>query len=529
MKLDMTNKDNTSTPIDSRKDLEKLNSGLLILYFQREIEDSSYAVIGRMTFGHIVVQRRQSYVSELIRVLEELELTAELLKEVDINATKKINGKTKLPEDIIEYYNGVFLGLVHQAKDKLLRFLDYMAANENIKTEYKEADKVKVEKHKEILDQIGILELVNAWKQNDGPIGVILKKRTQHHHRISTTRLNSDLQKLKMTRTVLSAPEVSSLNEAGKKYMEELGKDSFEKYRDDIVQKQKHAFQLIDNNLNAIAERVITHYTIPHNYVSQAKLANEYMEYLSSLNIINEATVDKIPKKGILSVDNILKLANDLGDEVISIYGVGSYFRDEFYEGSSDINLYVITKNTTKVYESELPVTLHVLSEKDFLSDDYKKEQFICWSDGALVYGKQHKWSENDFPKPGTMLSMLLNRGIIELLESIEEEVKSMQNPTNLELRLVELRATKKMLDYLFGIAISNKPLYSASRKRKIEHIKEVFGVQPLTLTLERIYHSRGKIVRQDNFCEMMDAYLKTARKNYAKQKKIEEEVLAKK
>lgn len=525
----MTNQENEKPEInDERTALEKLNSGLLMLYFQREIEDSAYSVMDRITFGHVVIQKRQSYVSELMRVLEELELTAELLKEVTVDTVKNINGNTKQPEDIIEYYNGVFLGLVHQAKDKLLRLLDYLAADENIKTAYQEAKKVSFSKHEEVLEQIGILDLITEWKQESGPIGVILKKRTQHHHFISTTRLNDDLQKLKMTRTALSAPAISSLNDAGKKYMEKLGKDSFEKYRNDIVQKQEHALQLIGDNLNTMAEKVISHYSIPYDYESQAKLANEYMEYLSSLDVKNEASVDKMPKNGIMTLDDIVKLADDLKGEIISMYGVGSYFRDEFYEGSSDINIYAITKNTTKIYESELPVTLHIISEKDFLSDNYKKEQFICWSDGVLLYGKQYKWDKKDFPKPGTMLSMLLNRGIIELLEGIKDEIKSMQNPTVLELRLIELRATKKMLDYLFGVAMSNKPLYTASRKQKIEHIKEVFGVQPLTLTLERVYHSKGKVAEQNSFCEMMDAYLKNARANYAKQEKIEAEVLGK-
>lgn len=525
----MTTQKNQQPKInDERSALEKLNNGLLMLYFQREIEDSAYAVIDRTTFGHIVIHRRQSYVSELLRVIEELELTAQLLKEVTADESKNVNGKTKQPEDTIEYYNGVFLGLVHQAKDKLLRFLDYMAADENIKTAYKEAKKVSFDKHEETLGQIGIIEPISQWKQDNSPIGVILKKRTHHHHFISTTRLNDDLQKLKMTRTALSAPASSSLNEAGKKYMEKLGKDSFENYRNNIVQKQEHALSLIKDNLEAIAGKVIDYYKIPDDYASQAKLANEYIDYLSSLDIKNEAAIDKMPQNSIMSHDDIVKLADDLKDEVISIYGVGSYFRGEFHIGSSDVNLYVITKNTTKIYEWELPVTMHVFSEKDFLSDTYKKEQFVCWSDGALVHGKQHKWKEKDFPKPGTMLSLLLNRGIIELLESIKIEIKSLQNPSSTELRLLELRATKKMLDYLFGIAMSNKPMYTASRKRKIQHIKEVFGVQPLTLTLEHIYFTNGRVIEPDSFCAMIDAYLKTARENYAKQEKIEAELLKK-
>lgn len=525
----MTTEKNTDSAVkDERSELEKLNGGLLMLYFQREIEDSAYAVINRIKFGHVVMQKRQSYVSELMRVFEELELTAEMLKELTVEATKNVNGKVKQPEEIIEYYNGIFLGLVHQAKDKLLRFLDYMAADENVKTAYKEAKKVSLDKHKEILEQIGILDLVNEWKQGSGPLGVILKKRTQHHHFISTTRLNDDLQKLKMTRTALAPHVATTLNKAGREYMEKLGRGSFDKYRNDIVRKQKHALGLIRNNLNGISGKIITHYDIPSDVAEQARFANEYLDYLSSLEIKNETAIEKMPFDGILTLDDIITLPNDLKGEVISIYGVGSYFRGEFIQGSSDVNIYIITKKISTIHESEAPVTLHVISEEEFLSDDFKKEQFICWSDGVLLQGKQHKWSERDFPKPGTILSLLLNRGVIETLESIKEEIELLQNPTSSQLRLLQLRATKKMLDYLFGIAMSNKPLYTASRKGKIQHMKEVLGILPLILSLEDIYFTRGMVVEPNNFCDLIDVYLNTARKNYAKQEKIEQNLLSK-
>jgi hypothetical protein len=509
--------------IDDRSSLEKLNSGLLMAYFKREIEDSAYSVIGRITFGHLVEQKRHSYVGELTRVLDELEITANLLKDIDATTTKDINGKLKQPEDLISYYTGIFFDLVHQAKDKLLRLLDYMAADERTKTEYKEADKVRFNKHEEVMKEIGIADLIEEWKQDSGPIGVILKKRTQHHHFTSNVQLNGDLQKLKMTRTMLSPQASSQLNEAGKKYMEDLGKESFEKYRNDIVDKQEHALGIIRDNLDAIAEKLIAHYHMANDYKTQAEFTTEYMDYLGSLHINNEASIDKVAENALISVKDILAIPSDIKDEVISVYGAGSYFRNEFYEGSSDINLYVITKNTTRIFDTELPVTLYVLSEEDFLSDTHKRDQFICWSDGVLLQGKEYEWNAKDFPKPGTLLSMLLNRGIVEELEDIQSRISSLAEPTPLELRLVELHATKKMLDYLFGIAMSNKPFYTASRSKRIEYIKEVFDVNALTLTLERVYF--GLIAEKDSFCQMMDAFLKIARENYAKQESIESKI----
>lgn len=516
-------KEKNTEVIDKRNSLEKLDSGLLIAYFNREIEDSAYSVLGRITFGHLVEQKRHSYVSELTRVLDELEITANLLKDIDATTTHDVNGKLKQPEELINYYTGIFFDLVHQAKDKLLRLLDYMAADEKTKTVYKEADKVRFNKHEEVIKDIGITDLIEEWKQDSGPIGVILKKRTQHHHFTSNVQLNSDLQKLKMTRTMLSPQASSHLNEAGKKYMEDLGKESFEKYRNDIVDKQKHALNIIRDNLDAIAGKLIAHYHIPDDYEAQAKFTMKYMDYLGSLHIKNEASIDKIASNAPISVEDILAIQSDIKDEIISVYGTGSCFRDEFYEGSSDINLYIITKNTTRIFDTELPVTLYILSEEDFLSDAHKKDQFICWSDGVLLDGKKYEWSAKDFPKPGTLLSMLLNRGVVEELEDIQSRIHSLDKPTTVELRLIELHATKKMLDYLFGVAMSNKPFYTASRSKKIQYVKEVFDVNPLILTLERVYF--GVVAEKDSFCQLMDTFLKSARENYAKQESLEVEI----
>src|SRR5882724_2504493 len=100
--------------------LENLNTGLLMLNLKKEIEESAYSVINRVTFGHNVVQSRHTYTGELVRVLDELKLTAELVDE-----QRQSKHKVHEPEDLINYYSGNFFGLVHQAKDKLLRLIDY--------------------------------------------------------------------------------------------------------------------------------------------------------------------------------------------------------------------------------------------------------------------------------------------------------------------------------------------------------------------------------------------------------------------
>ncbi|HSH56146.1 MAG TPA: hypothetical protein VK983_04985, partial [Candidatus Limnocylindrales bacterium] len=127
-------------PEEQDSSLIKLNMGLLLLNLKKEIDEAAYSVIDRVTFGHQVVKDRHTYSSELIRVLDELQLTADLIAEIE--EPKQLTHKTHEQEELITYYSGIFLGLVHQIKDKLIRLVDFMAAEESQKRAYQEPKKV---------------------------------------------------------------------------------------------------------------------------------------------------------------------------------------------------------------------------------------------------------------------------------------------------------------------------------------------------------------------------------------------------
>jgi hypothetical protein len=505
--------------------LENLNTGLLMLNLKKEIEESAYSVIDRVTFGRNVVQSRHTYTGELVRVLDELKLTAELVEEVDEQRQSK--HKSREPEDLINYYSGNFFGLVHQAKDKLLRLIDYMSAEETQKQPYPEPEKISpaklLKKHGDVIDKIGIRDLLEEWAQGDKPIGVVLKKRTQHHHFASKLPLNKDFLDVRLSKMMLAPQPTEQLSEYGKEYMTKLGVEAFNKLKKESVDKQAHAISVIEANLNAIAEKLIAHYKIPATPQETAKITADYMDYLSSLKITNEANMNKITPEAQRMADEFIKVAENMGDNVIAAYFVGSTVRGEFVPGSSDMNMYVITKSVTLIHDTEQPATLYVLSEADFLSDEHKKARFICWSDGVLVTGKAYEFQEKDFPKPGTLLCLLLNRGVIERLEALRDDVAALNQPSNVQRRLYGLKAAKIMLDYAFGVAMCNKPLYTASRKKKISHIDDAFGNMPITRTLEKIYY--GMLISQKDICILIDVYLTNARKNYDKQLIIEKEV----
>jgi hypothetical protein len=164
------------------------------------------------------------------------------------------------------------------------------------------------------------------------------------------------------------------------------------------------------------------------------------------------------------------------------------------------------------------------MTRSTFLSEAHKKERFICWSDGVLLFGEDIRFDKKDFPRPGTLLCLLLNSGFIEELEKIKTDVAALTKPTPAILRQYSLKAVKIMLDFDFGVAMANKPFYTASRSEKIKYTKESWPNERRTTTFEQIYY-KG-IIKQEDFPMVIDTFLENARKNYDKMLEIEAEII---
>lgn len=533
--------DNTDEPKDrtassasviTETKLAQLARGLLLMNIQKEMDEPGYTPIDRITRNRWVVQRRQEYCSDIERVLDEAKLTINLQREVQKET--KVGEKLYQPEEIISYYNGIFLEQVHQLKDKLFRMVSFLLlvpeiAQDNQKKDPKKLDyKPFLDKNKEKLTEAGIFDLLSQW--GSGNLAKALDKRTSHHHRVSTLRLNEDFQKIKMSRMMLNPLTSNQLTEYGKKRMVEIGEEAYNKWRKELVDKQQEIINEIEQNIEMISEKLISHFKIPAKPAEGASIVNNYMEFLASMDIHNEANMTKIPPDLKPLIDGFLEIAeNEIGGTLhlpYSAYLVGSCARGEFIPGCSDINLYFIfdADTNTNLSKSNPLVNLVFLSKKQFLSDAHKKDRFICWSDGVLLHGEGFKIDKKDFPKPGSLLCLLLNRGFIEKLEEIRTEVAALKNPDKDSLRQYSVKMVKIMLDFDFGVAMSNKPFYTASRKGKISYTKESWPNERRTNTFEQIYY-KG-IIRQEDFPMVIDTFLENARKNYQKLLDVETEIV---
>lgn len=503
---------------DLRSNLEKLDSGLLMMGIKRSVDEAAYYVIEQQTFGHKALQTRHTYSSEVARVLDDVKLTVGLMDEID--GPKTIGGKLYQPEAQIAYYNGALYTLVHSLKDKIVQLLAVMFTEDQLPKAYKDLDSAKVkkflDKNEALLKEIGIYHELEIWLDSaNGPIGKTLRRRNDYHHYQNRQQLNKDLQNLKTARLMQQPDPQARLTDYGKQRMVELETESLERIKQENKKFQAEVLGAITENIEFLAQKLISHYRIPTDPTELTKIGADYTTFLSSLKIVNRTSKDKIQPKAQTMVDEFIKtLPKEIRGEVISIYLAGSAARGDVTPGSSDLNFYVITKNYSHTFESELPVTLTVLSKNDLFSAEHKKERFILWSDGLCIEGKEFKFDEKEFPQPGTALCLLLNRGVIEKLEQLQEEIKNLSNPNPLNLRLFTLKVVRTMMDYDYGVAMSNRPLYTPNRKEKIAHTRVAFPNDYRTNLLEKVY--LGARLSKEDTEKLIDVYLENARSTYA-------------
>jgi len=518
--------------MNDQSDLNKLNTGLLFLDFEKTAMEPEYEAMGRMTKEHGVIQKRYQYSNDLIRALTEAKLTSKLRSL--IKEAVSIDEKRFEPEELITYYDGIFLDQVHQIKDKILRLIWWMM--QDPKSPSQEPERIGLKNFKSyeaLLKKIGIYDLVHEWDQSlQTGIAVALKKRTQHHHFTSNLQLNSDFQKIKMSKSMLSPASISMLSEYGKVKMKEIGEESYKKWTTDIADKHGETLKTVENNINTISAKLIKHYCIPIDFSKYGEIINKYTESQKRFDVTNKASLEKIPTELKEALEFFISSSKELfKDSLISIYLVGSIPRGEYIHKSSDVNLIVITDfDSHEASLTDLDPRLNVLlfGEKEFMDEQSKKYRFICWSDGVVLYGKQYKFDIREFPKPGTLLTLLLNREFIDDLIKIRDDVAKLKKPSKEIMHRYSVKAAKVMLNFGFGVAMANKPFYTSSVKEKMRYIKQIFpSERKLSSAYELVY--QGGLIAQSDFPTVIDNFIEKVRPNYEKLLAVEEKILKEK
>ncbi|HET9850514.1 MAG TPA: hypothetical protein VFP35_02745 [Candidatus Saccharimonadales bacterium] len=514
---------------DSKSQLEQLVQGLLALSFQRQIDEPHYYVIDRESFDLVLVNRRRSYSGDIERLLRELRINSQLISKVEFEASDS----EFTPEQLINYHLGAFFDLVHQLKDKIRQLTRLMMLEETPPNPNRDPGPralkafFRREENKAKLEQLGLTEEFQRWTEEvDGPIGKTLKRRTMHHHYLAKLELKKEFQDIKTSRLMLSPTAFQQLSPYGKQYMEDLGTKSFEKFKSEVLENHGQVLEEINKSVESIASHLIEGFSVPTDMAEIAKVFADYSDFLGSFKVKNEASLDKLddPQKKAVQQLIDMSLANkDISGELVAVYLVGSLPRGEFEPGISDFNFYLITHRKIEWEMNEFPLQVIAIDEEAFMSKRHKKDRFICWSDGVLIHGKALDLKEKDFPRPGSALCILLNEGYIERLEAIKTQLENVKEDDVATIRRLTLRAIKIMFDFDYGVAMANKPYYTASRAKKIEYTKQAFKDHKRTNELKRLMYAKG-VLKKEDLAKLINIYINNTKKNYEKIVKVVKE-----
>lgn len=260
---------------------EELRKGLLFRCFKKKSEEPIKAAMGRVSIELCFFQRQSEYATEIPRVLEELNLTVSLIVEIKNKTDKELPASTN-HQKLLLYYQGSFFNLVHQMKDKILQLVNLMTEETVPEKPDRESDvslRDLFHKKGERLSDLGIRCPLELWNQEDpdSPIAVVLRRRTTHHHKISRLGYNEDVQKLQLVETMETPQLRSLLTQYGMDWIARTKTESAKKLFCNVHSKTKKTLEIIQNNLNEIAEPLITHFKLPVSTIrNRRNLADLY-------------------------------------------------------------------------------------------------------------------------------------------------------------------------------------------------------------------------------------------------------------
>jgi predicted nucleotidyltransferase len=244
------------------------------------------------------------------------------------------------------------------------------------------------------------------------------------------------------------------------------------------LEKMNKRLEEVERNLEKIARSFVDYFEMPISDDQTSLIFQEYGEMCDLFKVKNNCSIENIPTYHKKLLDNCVERITEKYKNILAIYLVGSLGRGEYEEGYSDINIYVITEykidGIEKVAEDER-INLKVFTKNQFLSEKQKKYRIIAKADGILLFGKNLVKKE-EIPSAGMFLALKLNDDILDILKNNKKWLDENQNIKSSEIIKRSKFLAKRILDHIYGVAISNKPSFTASRKERVKKIKDVFS-----------------------------------------------------
>ncbi len=457
--------------------LEKLKAGTLFRSVRKESSEPENIAVGQVSKELRFLQRQSQYASEIDRVVRELRLTCAL---IEACRTSEVPQDVKR-QDLLAYYQGNFLNLVHQMKDKILQIVDLISEDEipdnpSIEGDVSTSDLLRKKKKK--LQAMGIEEAIKQWEQDNptSKISVVLRKRLHHHHRVSGLRYDNDFLNLSFADIATQLQFQQSLTDYGKEQIEKLREESTERLFSGALAKARDTLKAIEENIEIIADALVIAYKLPISPEEAAEISNKQSAMLDSLKIVNRTAIEKIPEHYKALLDQLLeKIQKGYPGQVVAVYLVGSLGRGEHEEGYSDINVYIILDidEVARTVREDDRFSLRVFTKKQFLAEECNKYRIIAKADGLILYG-QDILKDEELPNAGLFLALTLNEDILDVLDNATKWVEK-EGILISDIGQKSKRLAKNFIDFMYGVTMTNKPHYTASRRERLEKIIEMF------------------------------------------------------
>lgn len=460
---------------------EKLKMALAVISFKGEIRQPQNFAMECVPKGYSRWQIAQQYAYDVDRILRELKVAQSFVNNLPDAEFLQKHSITK--ENYILYHQGYFLDLIHQFKDKHLKMIRAIISADKNCTQDELNGNIKIKKfsnNKFIEKMTGLASLIEEWDEGlkKGIIANALAKRTQYHHKKNPLSSTESYSKANSLRSLLEPKVSSSLSEYGKKHLAEKVEENILIWQNDGSKRMKEILDSIITNLENVSKCLVKYYKFP-SFLNSASLINWNLALWDKLKIKKSPyTEESISKKYKGVVDATRQaLVTFYGDNLVSIYLVGSILRDDFIPNLSDINFLTVIKQGNKLEKISGKVLLYsvsrllgpsinneVITRDDFQDTEYEKIRFICKSDGILLFGEDLLKDEKD-EKICFKLAWKLNKDFKDYIVKTENRVKN-DSLTGRQRSLIVRTLAKRAYWISFSMVIGNNVLYTSNFKK---------------------------------------------------------------
>jgi len=168
-------------------------------------------------------------------------------------------------------------------------------------------------------------------------------------------------------------------------------------------------------------------------------------------------------------------------------------------------------------------LSLRVFSKKEFFSEKSKKFRVIAKADGILLYGTDLLKDEK-LPKAGLLLALILSDNILEILDTAKKWIEENMLASPIEISKKSKRLVKRLIDFIYGVVMANKPQYTASRKERVEKILEMYPENKHMIeTLLNV--SRYGVGESESFKNIVEGFRSKAEVNLKKMQNVKNHI----